>query len=1041
MLDRMNMSAWAISQRSIMFFMMAVITFVGAYSFAKLGRAEDPDFAIKAMVVSAVWPGATVEDMEQQVADRIEARIQDLPGLDYIETYSRPGEMFLRVQLRDSIPGEDIPELWYQVRKKVGDIEHTLPRGVIGPFFNDEYSDVIFTVYALTSTEASHDDLVDYAEIARSRLERVRGVEKVELIGEQDRKVYVEISYARLASLGIPPAAVFDSLARQNSVVPSGALETDGPRIEMLVDGAFASVEDVAAVPIEANGRIVRLGDVARVYRDVVDPPFYEVRHEGVAGVALALTMETGENGLSLGAALDPAVEEIKAMIPTGITWSQVADQPKVIAYSFNEFLVKICIALLIVLIVSFLSLGWRTGIVVALAVPLTLALTFMVMEQMGTSLQRISLGALILSLGLLVDDAIIAVEMMVVKLEEGLDREAAGAYTWKSTAFPTLAGTLVTCAGFLPIGFAVSTAGDYAGGIFWVVTITLIASWFVARLFTPVLGVALLPSAEWYRAKHGGHDRYDTPPYVLLRRATEACMRRPGPVFAGLVGLFVLAGAAFTQVPQQFFPTSSRPEVLIEISTPEGASFEATRRAAQAVEARLAEDEDVEFYTTYVGAGAPRFFLALDPILPNPKRALIVAQTKDAKARDRVTERIYDQVREGAYPEARVRPTRLLFGPPVSFPVEFRIVGPDPAQLKTLAYELREIVQADAGVRDIQFLWEEYGRSVHFDIDQDRLRGLGVTPNDIGVTLQTFLTGAPVTQMREGNELIDVVVRAPENERTDISGIEDLTVVTRSGAAIPLAQAAKATIVHEPAISWRRNREPFTSVRADVFDGVQGPDVTARLMPLIDDAFADLPEGYRIEVGGSVEESAKANAALIPLFPIMALSMLTILVFQLKTASRALLVFSTAPLGFIGASWALFATGQPFGFVSMLGLMAIGGMIIRNAVILIDQIVQNVERGEDEWTAVVDATIMRARPVILTALAAILGFLPLTLSTFWGAMAISMIGGLIVATILTLSYLPVLYVVWFKVRRPGEAARSSSGSRRAARATPAPAE
>lgn len=1017
MFERFNFSAWAINNRSLMFFLMVVITGLGVGAFMKLGRAEDPSFTIKTMVVSAVWPGATTNEMEKQVADRIESRIQDLPNLDYVETYSKPNQTFIRVQLEDTTNPDDIEDLWYHVRKKVGDISAELPEGVIGPFFNDEYSDVSFAVYAITSKDASQDDLVAYAERARQRLERVEAVEKVEILGEQDRKIYVELSYTKLATLGIAPDAIFRSLEGQNAVVPSGSVETDGPRVQIRVEGALGAVEDVRNVPVEAGGRTLRLGDIANVYRGVVDPASYAIRHNGVDGLALSLTMESGANGLALGDALKPAVEEIKSFIPAGVEFSIVSDQPKVIAYSFNEFVIKIAAALGIVLVVSFVSLGWRTGIVVALAVPLTLALTFLVMLQMGTSLERISLGALILSLGLLVDDAIIAVEMMVVKLEEGSSREDAGSYAWTSTAFPMLTGTLVTAAGFLPVGFAMSTAGEYAGGIFWVVMITLIASWFVAVLFTPVLGVTLLPSAQWYKERHSGHEAmYDGPSYRLLRNVAMSCMRAKYKTFAVVMGLFVVAGLCFTQVPQQFFPTSSRPEVLVEITMPEGSSFDATRDATMAVEQVLSQDGEVRYFTSYIGAGAPRFFLALDPLLPNEKRALIVAQSKDAKARDRIIARMRDVVDNGAFPGTRVRMTKLLYGPPVPFPVEFRVLGRDPEKVREIAYDVRSVMDADPEIRDTQLLWEEDGGSVRFEVDQDRLRAFGLTPKDVGLTMQTLLSGAPVTKVRDGLELVDIVVRAPISERKDLSSIGDLTINTPSGDVVPVSQIAKLEYGHERAISWRRNRDTFLSVRADVADGVQGPDVTARLLPQLEAIKAALPSGYRIETSGSVEESAKANDALLPMFPIMALAMLTLLMFQLKTVSRTFLVFLTSPLGFIGAVFALLVTGKPFGFVALLGLIAIGGMIMRNAVILIDQIAQDVDNGRDEWTSIIDTTVSRARPVILTALAAILGFMPLTLSSFWGPMAVAMIGGLTIATILTLTALPALYVFWFGV-------------------------
>ncbi len=1018
----LNLSEWAVKHPALVLFMIVALSIAGALSYTRMGRAEDPSFTIKAMVVTAAWPGATAEEMQRQVTDRLEAKLQELPHLRYIQTYTRPGTAAMTVTVQDTTPVDEIPELWYQVRKKLGDIRHELPRGVVGPFFNDEYGDVFAAVYALTGEGVGNAELIRQAEKIKLALLRVPNVEKVEIFGELDQKIFVEFSHGRLATLGIPPRAIFDSLARQNAITPAGSVETATDRVHIRVDGALDGVAAVEAVPVAANGRVFRLGDIATVRRGYEDPPGYIVRHNGQPAVAVGVAKADGANGLRLGQDLDAAEATIRATLPLGVDLHQVSDQPTIIKDSVNQFLMKFAAALVVVVIVSFLSLGFRTGIVVALSVPLTLAITFLVMDSAGMEFERITLGALILSLGLLVDDAIIAIEMMVVKLEQGWDRMKAATYAWTSTAFPMLTGTLLTVVGFLPVGFAKSTSGEYAGGIFWVVGIALIASWFVAVIFTPYLGVKLLPKNLAHRHAanadtHGAEEAvFRTPTYNRLRRVVDWCVTHRKRVVAGTAVLFVLSVAGFGLVSKQFFPTSARPEVLVELRLREGASIEATSRAAAKVEALLKDDPDVAYFNSYVGAGAPRFFLALDPALPNDSFGLVVVMAKDVAARDRLRARLQAVMAEEAIPEARVRVRRLDFGPPVPFPVQFRVMGPDPMEARNVAQAVLEKVRDNAQVRDPHLSWGERADAVRLEVDQDRARLLGLTPQDVAENLQVLLSGVSVTQMREGIELVDVVARAVPEERLSLSRLEDLTIPTASGAQVPLAQVARIVRESEKPITWRRNREHLVLVNADIVDGVQAPDVTNAILPALAAIEAVLPPGYRIETAGAWEESMKANKALFAVFPAMILAMLALLMVQLQNFSRAAMVFLTAPLGVIGAVAALIVSGAPFGFVALLGLIALAGMIMRNTLILVDQIDREVEDGHTLRAAIVEATVRRSRPVVLTALAAILAFVPLSLNVFWGPMAVAMMGGLTVATVLTLVFLPALYALWFRV-------------------------
>ena len=1017
-MQRFNLSQWSITHRSLVLFVIILLGAAGIYSYLNLGRAEDPSFTIKTMVVHVGWPGATAAELQAQAVDKIEKKLQELPYLDRIETYSQPGGAFIRVTLSDKTPPAKVKDLWYQVRKKVGDIRNELPPGITGPDFNDEYGDVYSALYMLTADGLSLAELKTRAEDIRQRLLRVPDVNKVDIIGERPQKIFIEFSHAKLAMLGLTPQQIFDSVARQNAVVSGGSVETSADRINLRVTGAFSGVAAIAAVPVHADGQIFRLGDIATVKRGYEDPSSFIVRQDGKPALGLGVSMQDGANIITLGKNLKGAMKAVNSELPVGIEITQIADQPHIVNESVSEFVETFAEALVIVLVVSFLSLGWRTGIVVALSVPLVLAIVLLVMYATGLDLHRITLGALIIALGLLVDDAIIAIEMMVVKMEQGWDRARAATFAWTSTAFPMLTGTLVTAAGFLPVGFAKSSAGEYAGGIFWIVSLALIASWIVAVLFTPYLGLKLLPNL----AKLGVHENpdaiYDTRVYGALRRVIGWCLRWRKTVIALTVLLFVGSIAGFGLVQQQFFPTSTRSELFFEMRLPEGTAIGVTDASAKRAEHLLAGDPDIVTYTTYVGQGSPRFWLGLNPVLPNPNFAQIVIVTRDLAARERVKARLEREIADGALPEARARVDRFLFGPPVGFPVQFRLIGPDPMKVRAIAEGVRQVMAANAKIVDPHLDWSEQVKSIRLEVDQDRARSLGLTPQDVAQTLQTLLSGYTVTQYREGIEHIDVVARAVASERLELNRLPALTITSRNGVAVPLSQVAQLNYEYEEPILWRRNRDMVLTVRGDIVDHVQAPDVSKEVEPKLQSIKDALPYGYRIETGGSIEESVKANSALVAVFPVMAVAMLAILMIQLQSFSRLALVFTTAPLGLIGATGALLISNRPFGFVALLGLIALAGMIMRNTVILVDQIDRDIAAGHGRHRAIIDATVRRARPVILTALAAILGMIPLAGSIFWGPMAITIMGGLLVATALTLLVVPALYALWFRVRR-----------------------
>ncbi len=1013
-MKRFNLSAWAVSHPSLVLFLVMALGVAGFFSYQKLGRAEDPFFTVKVVNVSVMWPGATAQEIQTQVADPIEKKLQELPYFEKVQTYSKPGFTAMQVTFRDSTPPKDVPYLFYLLRKKLVDAQGDLPAGILGPVVNDEFSDVDSILYMMTGDGADYAQLKKAAEGMRQRLLKVPGVTKVDVYGVQDERIFVEFSHAKLATLGITPQALFDSLAKQNNVVPAGTVETSSQRVPLRVTGALDGAKAVAETPVESNGRVFRLGDIATVTHGFVDPPTFKVRQEGKPAIGIGVVTAKGANILELGKDVSKATAEFMKAVPQGINVELIADQPKVVEHAVGEFVHSFMEALVIVLFVSFLALGWRTGIVVAASVPLVLAIVFIVMDAMGLALHRITLGALIIALGLLVDDAIIAVEMMVVKMEQGWDRIRAASFAWESTAFPMLTGTLVTAAGFLPIGFANSAVGEYAGGIFWIVAIALVASWFVAVIFTPYIGVKLLPDIKVHHS-HDPHAIYETRVYRALRSVIQWCVNHRVKTVLATVGVFIASIVAFGHVQQQFFPLSERPELFLQLRLPEGTAFNVTEKAVKQAETLLKDDRDIGTYTAYVGQGSPRFWLGLNPQLPNEAFAEIVIVAKDVEARERIKAKIENAVAGGALPEARVRVDRFNFGPPVGFPVQFRVIGPDTKKVREIAYQVRDIVKQNPNIKEVQLDWNEQSPYLKLVVDQDRARALGLTPQDVSQALAMLISGAPVTTVRDGIEKVGVIARAVPSERLDLAHVGDLTVTSRNGVAVPLQQIARIEYSHEEPILWRRNRDMAITVRSDVNDGVQAPDVTNQIWPKLAEIRDHLEPAYRIEPGGAFEESAKGNASIFILFPVMVIVMLTLLMIQLQNFSRLLLVFLTAPLGIVGASLGLNVANQPFGFVALLGLIALAGMIMRNAVILVDQIETDVSHGMTRREAIVEATVRRARPVILTALAAILAMIPLSRSAFWGPMAITIMGGLFVATFLTLLYLPGLYALWFR--------------------------
>lgn len=1016
----LNLSAIAVRERAVTLFMIILIIAAGAFAFFKLGRAEDPSFTIKTLTVTAVWPGATAREMQDLVAEPLEKRLQELAWYDRVETTTRPGYAYMTVNLRDSTPPSQVQPEFYQARKKLADEARNLPQGVLGPFINDEYSDVSFALYALKAKGMPMRELARQAEVIRQDLLHVPGVKKVNILGERPEQIFVEFSYVRLATLGVSAQDIISALQRQNTVTPAGSVDTNGPRVFIRVDGAFDGVQAIADTPIVAGGRTLKLSDIADVRRGYEDPPAFVIRHQGEPSLMLATVMQEGWDGLALGRALEDKTGAIGRSLPLGMSLEKVTDQAVNIAASVDEFMLKFAMALGVVLLVSLLSLGLRVGIVVAAAIPLTLAAVFFIMLETGRFFDRITLGALILALGLLVDDAIIAIEVMVVKMEEGMDRIKAAAYAWSHTAAPMLSGTLVTIAGFLPVGFAASTAGEYAGNIFWVVGFALIVSWIVAVIFTPYLGVKMLPEIK---PVAGGHAAiYDTPNYRRLRGLITFAVDHKFLTCAVVGVAFALSGVGMGGLKQQFFPTSDRPEVLVEIRLPEGSGIAATTGAVEKVERWLQQQPEAKIVTSYVGQGAPRFFLALSPELPDPAFAKIVVLTPDAKTRETLRQRLRQAVSEGLAPEAYVRATQFVFGPPSVFPVEFRIVGPDPAELYRISEQALRIMRTVPDVREANRDWGNRTPVLRFVPDQDRLNLIGLSPAQVGQQLQFLLTGIAVTQVREDIRNVPVIARSAGAERLDPTRLADFSLTSRDGRQIPLDQIGRSVIRHEEPILKRRDRMPTITVRSEINDATQPPEVSKQVRAALEPLIASLPAGYRIDMGGSIEEASKANDALGKIFPLMIAVTLIVVMVQVRSFSMMTMVLFTAPLGLIGVVPTLLAFNQPFGFNAILGLIGLAGILMRNTLILTDQIHENQLAGLDDYHAVIEATVQRTRPVILTALAAVLAFIPLTHSVFWGSMAYTLIGGTAVGTVLILLFLPSLYAAWFRIRRPVQA-------------------
>ena len=1012
---RFNLSALAVRERSVTLFLVCLISLAGLVAFFKLGRAEDPAFTVKVMTIVTAWPGATAQEMQDQVAEKIEKRLQELRWYDRSETYTRPGLAFTTLTLLDSTPPSQVQEEFYQARKKVSDEAKALPAGVIGPMVNDEYSDVTFALFALKARGEPQRLLVRDAEKLRQRLLHVAGVKKVNIIGEQPERIYVEFSHERLATLGIGPQEVFAALNGQNVLTPAGSVETQGPQVFIRLDGAFDEMSKIRDTPIIAQGVTLKLSDIATVKRGYEDPATFMIRNGGEPALLMGIVMRDGWNGLDLGKALGTEVEGINAEMPLGMSLTKVTDQAVNINSAVDEFMIKFFVALLVVMLVSFLSMGWRVGVVVAAAVPLTLAMVFVVMAATGKNFDRITLGSLILALGLLVDDAIIAIEMMVVKMEEGYSRIAASAYAWSHTAAPMLSGTLVTAVGFMPNGFARSTAGEYTSNMFWIVGVALIASWLVAVVFTPYIGVKLLPDIKQVA---GAHDAmYATPRYNRFRLLLQRVIEHKWLVASAVVSLFVAAILGMGLVKKQFFPVSDRPEVLLEVQMPYGTSITQTSAATAEVEAWLAEQKEARIVTAYIGQGAPRFYMAMGPELPDPSFAKIVIRTDNEQEREELKHRLREAISEGLAPQARVRVTQLVFGPYSPFPVAYRITGPDPAKLREIAAEVQQVMVASPMMRTVNSDWGARAPALHFTLQQDRLQAFGLTSSAVGQQLQFLLSGVPVTAVREDIRTVQVVARSAGGNRFDPAMVMNFTLAGANGQRIPLSQLGEVDVRMEEPVMRRRDRVPTITVRGDIAEGLQPPDVSTRISEQLQPVIEKLPKGYRIDQAGSIEESGKATVAMLPLFPIMLAITLIILVLQVRSISAMVMVFLTSPLGLIGVVPMLILFQQPFGINALVGLIALSGILMRNTLILIGQIHHNERAGLDPFHAVVEATVQRARPVILTALAAILAFIPLTHSVFWGTLAYTLIGGTLAGTVLTLVFLPAMYSIWFRIK------------------------
>jgi multidrug efflux pump len=1011
--ERFNLTALALRNRELAWFFIAVIGIAGLLSYSKLGQREDPDFTFRAMVIRTLWPGATTSQVDEQITQRIVKKLQETPYYWKAFSNSRNGESIIILQLRDTAPREQVPQLWYQVRKKVSDIQHTLPAGANAPTFNDEFGDVFGSIYAFTGEGFSLTELRRYAELAQQHLNTLPDVLKVELIGVQPEQVTVSISTQRLATLGIPPLAIAQAIQAQNIVQDAGRLHAADFSVPLRVRGNFESLGELKNLPLRVNGRTLRLGDIAEVARGYLDPPETTMRYAGKPAVGVAVSMKQRGDVLRLGEDLDREMNALKGQLPIGISFARVSNQPAVVKNAVGEFMESFLIAVAIVLLVSFISLGFRAGMVVAVTIPLVIAATLLLMRIFNIDLHRISTGALIIALGLLVDDAMIVVEMMVRKLEEGYDRMRAASFAYSATVFPMLTGTLITASGFLPIGTAQSATGEYTFAMFAVVTIALIMSWVAAIFVTPLAGFHLLKSHEGR-----GHDIFDTPFYRKLRRLIEWCLHHRKTVLIGTFALFILGGIGMKFTEKQFFPSSNRTELMLDLWLPEGSSIRATEREAARVEEILAKEKDIESYVTYVGYGSPRFFLSLDQQLFRPNFAQTVVLTRDIETRERVLKKMR-QIFATDFPGVRARANSVQLGPPIQYPVEFRVLGGDLATVKRLGDEVATVMRNDEHLRDVHPDWGVQIPALRVDVDQDRARAAGITSTDIARTLRVATDGLGISQLREGDQLIGIVLRSPATERKQLEQVGALEIPSAQGGSVPLRQVAKISHALEDPIIWRKNRDISLSVRADVTEGVQPTDAAIALDAKLNALRAKLPDGYIIEPGGEYGENSGAQDSINAGMPLMMAVVLGFLMIQTKSLSRTFMVVLTAPLGIIGVAMALLVFNKPFGFVAMLGTIALGGMIMRNTVILIDQIRQDREAGLAPWDAIRESTVRRFRPIMLTSAAAILAMIPLTHSVLWGPMAYAIMGGLLVATLLTILFIPALYAAWLRLPVP----------------------
>ena len=1036
-----NLSEWALNNKGLVLYFMLLLGIVGIVSYSKLAQSEDPPFTFKVMVIQTYWPGATAEEVSLQVTDRIEKELMSTGNYERIMAYSRPGESMVTFVAKDSLRSSQIPDVWYQVRKKVGDIQQQLPKGVQGPFFNDEFGDTFGNIYVLTGQDFSYDVLKEYADRLQLQLQRVKDVGKVNLIGLQDQKIWIALSNTKAAQLGIPLTEIQQALQQQNTVASAGFFETGTDRIQMRVTGQLKSVDELKQMPLLVADKTIQLGDVADIYRGFSEPAQPRMRFMGENGIGIAVSMRKGGNILALGQNLETEFAQLQKALPLGMQLKKVSDQPVAVKRSVNEFMKVLAEAVIIVLLVSFFSLGFRTGLVVAFSIPLVLAMTFAGMHLFDVGLHKISLGALILALGLLVDDAIIAIEMMAIKMEQGYSRLEAAGFAWKTTAFPMLTGTLITAAGFLPIATAASSTGEYTRSIFQVVTIALVVSWFAAVLFVPYLGDKLLPDfneipqkAVWYRRLWAklrqqpeprptvhvagqAHDPYQTPFYQKFSGWVDFCLSYRKTVIATTVALFVVSVLMFKLVPQQFFPPSNRAEILVDLKLEEGASLTATEQAAQKVEKFLSTQTGIDNYVAYVGTGSTRFYLPLDQQLPQASFAQFVVLASSLENRDELRNALDQQIRQ-LLPDVRTRVSLLENGPPVGYPLQYRVSGEDLDSVRQWAHKVAAIVGNNPNARNVHLDWGEPSKVIHLKIDQDRARQLGVSSLDLANFLNSSISGATIDQYREKRELIEIRLRGDQAERVEVGSLSSLAVPTAQGHSVPLAQIAKTEYAFEDGLIWHRNRLPTITVRADVHSTVQPATVVAQLSEQMQQLRTELPSGYLVEVGGTVEESERGQSSVNAGMPFFLAVVITLLMIQLKSMSRATIVLLTAPLGLIGVVLFLLLFNKPFGFVAMLGTIALSGMIMRNSLILIDQIEQDIQVGHDPWSAIIDATTRRCRPIVLTALAAVLAMIPLSRSIFFGPMAVAIMGGLIIATLLTLFFLPALYAQWFKVKK-----------------------